>query len=155
MRTLVVIRHAKSDWTGDPPDLERPLATRGLRQATEAGAWVATHLRPLDLAVLSPARRAQQTWSLVAAELSPTPPTLTVDEVYDERDLRPIVLALPAKAHRVALVGHDPSVSHLVHSLTGKQVEMKTSALAVIEIDGPWARARTGRLAAHGRPPGS
>ena len=38
--TLVVIRHAKSDWDVDAPDKERPLAKRGRRQAPAAGRWL-------------------------------------------------------------------------------------------------------------------
>lgn len=154
MRTLVVIRHAKSEWAGNPPDLERPVATRGLLQGTEAGAWIATHMRPLDLAVVSPARRAQQTWALVAAELDPQPPMVTEDRIYSMHGLMTVVRGLPADARRVALIGHEPSVSDLVSELTGHWVEMKTSAVAVIEIKGLWADARKGRLVAHGRPPG-
>lgn len=153
MRTLVVIRHAKSEWEGNPPDLERPLATRGLLQATEAGAWIARHLLSLDLVVVSPARRAQQTWALAAAELSTTPPVVTVEEVYAADSLLGVVRSLPADAERVALVGHEPSVSDLVGELTGEWVDMKTSAIAVVEVKGEWADARRGRLVAHGRPP--
>lgn len=154
MRTLVVIRHAKSEWEGNPPDLERPLATRGLLQATEAGAWIARHLPPLDLVVVSPARRAQQTWALAAAELATAPPVVTVEEVYAADSLLGVVRSLPADAKQVALVGHEPSVSDLVGELTGEWVDMKTSAIAVVEVKGEWADARRGRLVAHGRPPG-
>ena len=36
-RTLILLRHAKSDWSGNESDEHRPLAKRGLRQAPEAG----------------------------------------------------------------------------------------------------------------------
>ncbi|MDY7556428.1 SixA phosphatase family protein [Cryobacterium sp. 10C3] len=53
-RTLILLRHAKSDWSGEVSDLERPLAERGLRQAPLAGAWLARNIGHIDLAVVSP-----------------------------------------------------------------------------------------------------
>jgi len=40
-RTLILLRHAKSDWSGDETDVARPLAKRGRRQAPDAGRWLA------------------------------------------------------------------------------------------------------------------
>ena len=57
--TLVVIRHAKSDWDVDAADRDRPLAKRGRRQAPYAGRWIAEQGIVLDLAVVSPAARAR------------------------------------------------------------------------------------------------
>ena len=68
-RTLVLIRHAKSDWSNDLPDDERPLAPRGRRQAPAIGPWLVEHDLVPDLAVVSIARRAQETWEAVASGL--------------------------------------------------------------------------------------
>ena len=68
-RTLVLIRHAKSDWSNDLPDDERPLAPRGRRQAPAIGPWLVEHDLVPDLAVVSVARRAQETWEAVASGL--------------------------------------------------------------------------------------
>ena len=43
-RTLILLRHAKSDWSGDQADLARPLAKRGRRQAPDAGRWLAANI---------------------------------------------------------------------------------------------------------------
>ena len=67
-RTLILLRHAKSDWSGGEPDRLQPLAPRGRRQAPEAGQWLADHAGVIDLAVVSTAARAQQTWQLAAAD---------------------------------------------------------------------------------------
>lgn len=154
MRTLIVVRHGKSDWAGDEPDRERPLARRGLRQMPESATWIAEHHPRVDLAVVSPARRARQTWELVAEALGPDAPEVVIDErVYAAygRDLTALVRALPAAATTVALVGHNPGLEELVSELTGVGVEMPTSAVAVIAFDAEWeSRAR---LVSHGRPP--
>lgn len=154
-RTLVLIRHAKSDWSGDEPDHERPLAKRGKRQAPEAGAWIAANLR-LDLAVVSPAARAHATWRLVAAELAEQPETVFDERVYaaSSRTLLAIVRELPDTATTVAIVGHNPGLEDLVTLLTGEWQAMPTSAVAVIDVEGTWADVGEGAtLRTAGRPP--
>ncbi len=69
-RTLVILRHAKAERPGDPPDVERPLTTRGHADATAAGTWRASHDLYPDLVLCSPARRARQTWDAVATALA-------------------------------------------------------------------------------------
>jgi phosphohistidine phosphatase len=155
--TLVLVRHAKSDWSANAPDLERPLNKRGKRQAPESGQWLAEHLQPIELAVVSPAQRARSTWDLVAAELS-DPPPITVDErayTFDARGLLPIIHELSDDLGTVALVGHNPAMEELASQLTGAWVAMPTSCVAVIGLPGPWSEAGpSGTLLAHGRPPG-
>src|SRR6476620_12682109 len=67
--TLILLRHAKSDWSGHEADIARPLAKRGRRQAPDAGRWLATNIDSIDLAVVSPASRARSTWDLVSVRL--------------------------------------------------------------------------------------
>lgn len=151
MRTLVVLRHGKSDWSVPAGDAERPLAERGRRQAAEAGRWLAEHGPALDLAVVSPARRARETWERASSRLDAAPP-LRVDEdayTFDGAGLEQLVRALGPE-DVVVLVSHNPAVEELVETLTGEWVAMPTSCLAVVELDGWKGR---GRLVAHGRPP--
>ena len=156
-RTLILLRHAKSDWSGDEPDHDRPLAKRGRRQAPEAGRWLADLVGRIDLAVVSPAVRARQTWELVSAPLSEPPPTRFEDRVYaaSAGALLDIVRALPDDATTVVLVGHNPGLEDLASALTGRWVSMPTSALAVIGLSGGWQTAGTDEadLLASGRPP--
>ncbi len=155
--TLVLIRHAKSDWSANAPDLQRPLNGRGRRQAPESGRWLAQHLQPIELAGGSPAQRARSTWELVAAEL-PEPPPISVDErayTFDARGLLPIIHGLSEDLSTVALVGHNPAMEELASHVTGSWVSMPTSCVAVIGLPGPWSEAGPGAtLLAHGRPPG-
>jgi len=154
--TLVVIRHAKSDWDVDAPDKERPLAKRGRRQAPAAGRWLAAQGIEIDLAVVSPATRARQTWELVAAELGTLPPTQVVEAAYtfDGDDLVGVIRGLPESAASVAFVGHNPAVEEFVEELTGEYAALPTSAIAVIEVPS-WASVGSGavgRLIANLRP---
>jgi len=149
VQTLIVLRHAKSDWSGSERDHDRPLAKRGRRQAPEAGQWLAGHAGPIDLAVVSTAVRAQQTWALAAAELEVPPPIRSDERVYavSGRALESVLDELPDELATVVLVGHNPGVEELVHRLTGEWVELPTSAIAVVDVT-------AGRVVAAGRPPG-
>ncbi len=156
--TLVLVRHAKSDWSGAHPDHERPVGARGRRQAPEAGRWLARELPRLDLALVSPAQRARTTWELVSAELSAAPPVRVEEDLYSfgADPLLRVVRRLGGEVASAALVGHNPALEELVEQLTGEWVPMPTSALAVVELAGLWADAGdgAGRILAAGRPPG-
>ena len=155
--TLILLRHAKSDWSGHEGDHDRPLAKRGRRQAPEAGRWLAADVDSIDLAVVSTANRARSTWDLASDELDEPPRTRLDNEAYAAStvDLLHIVRGLDEALNTVVLVGHNPGIEELAEVLTAERVPMPTSALAVIELTSTWdgaGRAR-GRLRAAGRPP--
>jgi phosphohistidine phosphatase len=154
-RTLVLLRHAKSDWSVDACDADRPLNKRGKRQAAETGRWLARHL-PVDLALVSTAKRAQQTWRLACEQIPGSTPCRDSSTLYthDGSEVLRLVRSLPVNAHWVVLVGHNPAHVDAVDRLTGTWVEMPTSALAVVRL-AEWGDAGTtpGTLAGHGRPP--
>ncbi len=156
-RTLILLRHAKSDWSGDEPDIARPLARRGRRQAPEAGRWLTTHIDSIDLAVVSPAHRARSTWDLASAELDVPPSTRLDDRMYAASDdeLLAVLREVPDEVDTVVLVGHNPGLEDLASRLTGERVPMPTSALAVIAVPGSWSSAghQPAVLLTSGRPP--
>ncbi len=156
-RTLILLRHAKSDWSGAEPDLARPLANRGRRQAPDAGRWLAAHLERIDLAVVSPAVRARSTWDLVSAELEVAPRFRIDDRLYgaSDRELLTVTRDLPDDLHTVVLVGHNPGLEDLAGLLAAALAPMPTSALAVLAVSGSWSTASPGSavLVASGRPP--
>jgi phosphohistidine phosphatase len=155
--TLVVLRHAKSDWSTGQGDRDRPLSGRGSRQAPEAGRWLAEHGPVPDQVVVSPAVRARRTWDLVAAAMPASPPTRVDDRVYAGSldELLSVVADLPEAADTALLVGHNPGLEELVEHLTGEHVRLPTSALALVDVPGPWSGLDQGRgtLRASGRPP--
>jgi phosphohistidine phosphatase len=156
--TLILLRHAKSDWSGGEPDHERPLAARGRRQAPEAGRWLAGHVDRIDLAVVSTAERARSTWSLASAELGVAPPVRLEEQAYGASSgaLLRLVRELPEALETVVLVGHNPGLEDLASSLAGTWVPMPTSALAVVRVTAAWAGAgpSSAELTTSGRPPG-
>ena len=147
-RHLVLLRHAKSAWPNGVPDLRRPLAKRGRRDAAALGCWLHEHAPRLDAVVCSPAERARQTWTLVAAELDDPPPAS-----YDERaygatatQLLALVRNLPDEINTAVLIGHNPDLQELAELLTGQDVEMKTSAVAIVASPGRWTDTGPGTM---------
>lgn len=171
MRTLMLLRHAKSSW--EQPgldDFDRPLAPRG----REAAPRIGRHLQeagPLPERVLcSAALRARQTWDLVAAELEPAArgevDLVFMDELYLATPARmlDVLAGVGDEISRLMLVGHNPGMEVLASRLIGsgpkdlrKRMEKKfgTAALALIEFESAgWGdlRERSGQLVRFVRP---
>lgn len=155
-RTLLVIRHAKSDWGAGEPDIRRPLSKRGRRDAPEVGRWLARQGLDPDWAGVSPATRTQQTWQLLAAAGGLTTDTTTVPGLYlgDVPDLLDALREVPADAAAAALVVHLPGCADLASWLTAgrgdeaaqaaMQEKFPTGALARIELAVPWSELTAG-----------
>lgn len=162
-RRLVLIRHAKSDWSEPVSDRERPVSSRGRRQAPAIGTWLRAQDMVPELALVSPARRASETWDLVASGIGDAvsrdgaPPVVQrAVEAYtfDGDDLMRLIHTVPIEREIVALVGHNPAIEELLEMLTGADQPMPTSSLAVIDPGTiPWSELTAGaRLVTAGRP---
>lgn len=118
MKTLILVRHAKSSWHHpDLRDFDRPLNARGLRNAPMMGARLQTaRVRPQRL-MTSPAVRAQSTAEILAEELGlPSTAIQREERLYAasvETWLEVIEQLVPAE-DTVLLVGHNPAISELV-----------------------------------------
>ena len=151
MKTLLLMRHAKSDWDADyGSDHDRPLNNRGLRSARLMGRVLAEEGLVPDLIISSTALRARRTAEL-AIEGGDWDSALVLDRsLYDEGPRG--VLEAGASApdvNSVMLVGHQPTWSMVVSALTGERADMKTATVAVIELDlDSWAElpGATGKL---------
>jgi phosphohistidine phosphatase len=148
MLDLMLLRHAKSSWAdAGQEDSDRPLNDRGRRAATAVGRYMSSNDLVPQLVLCSPAKRAKETWGLVAGELTTVPAILIVPEIYDFGDGKTLMDCLRRKAgavQSVLLVGHNPSIGRLAQNLIGKgsnrlreRLEKKypTAALAVISFD--------------------
>jgi phosphohistidine phosphatase len=148
-KTLVIVRHAKSAWPDDVADHDRPLSERGRRDAPAVGRWLREQGIVAELAVVSSARRARETFELAAAELDPAPKPLITDSVYgaSTADLLDTVRELPSAVTVALLVGHNPSIGRLAAILderAGATLEFKTSAVAVYEVGPGWPEVNPG-----------
>lgn len=122
MKTLYLLRHAKSSWK-DPTlaDHDRPLAPRGRRAARVMADHIVT-IRPRPRLVLcSTARRARETCDLIVGGLVASVAVELDDELYGASDgeLRVRLHQLPADADAVLVIGHNPALSELATQLAG------------------------------------
>lgn len=142
-RRLIVMRHAKSDWSTSEPDHDRPLAPRGRREATLAGSWLGTHVGTIDLVLCSSSTRTRQTWRRVARRLTNQPELRVEQRLYaaSSKRLIGVLRELPPAARTVLLIGHNPGVEDLVAELTGVGRTMRTSSVAVLSSRGGWSTA--------------
>ena len=144
MKSLLLLRHAKSDW-GDPglADFDRPLNARGRDAAPKIGRYISDHDLEPDLVCCSTAKRAQQTWSLVAAALAHQPPVEHRDDLYlaPPDTLLEAVKNTPDRVQRVMILAHNPGLHDFACALAKtahdrnerQELEqgMPTAALAV------------------------
>lgn len=146
MSTLVLLRHAKSDWSEAVPDEQRPLAPRGRRDAPAVGRWLAQNLPDIEMVLVSPAERAQLTWALAVDELNPAPPWRIEPELYFGSLQSMITVIAGENAETLVVVGHNPSLENLVERLTGEQVKLKTSTIAQLDVADRLAHAELIRV---------
>lgn len=153
MKTLILVRHAKSSWD-DPnlPDEARPLNARGKRDAPTMGKRLAARRVKVDLILSSPAVRAIKTARILAHELGYKLKSIVVDDrLYPGvvNDLLEIVHNLGNEVNRVMLVGHDPALSKLAHRLASDITHMPTCAVAEFTFNAKsWREVRKLTVAA-------
>jgi phosphohistidine phosphatase len=119
MRRLMLLRHAKTEQAGSGErDHDRKLTKRGRDDAPVIGAYMARHNLVPDLVLVSPATRAVETWTLVAAALAKKSRVVTEAAVYNTTADKLIALiGETGKAQTLLVVGHNPSLHDLAKVL--------------------------------------
>ncbi|MBK8900766.1 MAG: histidine phosphatase family protein [Anaerolineaceae bacterium] len=159
MKTLLILRHAKSDWGNSHlQDHDRPLNDRGRYDAPRMGAWLKQQDMVPELIISSTAERAWTTAELVA---------LACDFAGELRTTRDFYLAGPPEYievlneladsfERVMIVGHNPGMEELVALLTEQERPFTTANVAVVELPidswGELSIFTDGRLRHHWQP---
>ena len=147
---LWLIRHAKSDWS-EPglSDFDRPLNKRGRRDGPKMQAWLSTQDHPASWIWSSRATRARTTADFVAAGFAAASPTIIEDRrlyLASAETLLDVLRETPVPEASVALVAHNPGLTHLVNLLSGAEVldNLPTFGVARFEVDTPWPSLRFG-----------
>ncbi|QKK27306.1 SixA phosphatase family protein [Rhizobium hidalgonense] len=143
---LIFLRHAKSVWPDGVADRERPLADRGRKAAPVIGAYMVREKLIPDLALVSPARRAQETWKLVRRTLSKKVSEVEAADIYEvsaERILD-VIRAVEPGIRTLLIVGHNPGIENAaslivadgnVDAMGRMREKFPTAGLAVIDLD--------------------
>jgi phosphohistidine phosphatase len=137
MKTLLVLRHAKSSWDDAAlDDHERPLNKRGRRDAPRMGALVREHGLIPDVVISSDAVRARLTAEAVVEAARYAGEILLDRRLYmaGPADILSLLRTVGEKAETVMIVGHNPGLEELVAQLTGDWQDLPTAALAQIVL---------------------
>jgi phosphohistidine phosphatase len=144
-RTLLLVRHAQAG--NAPLDADRPLTEHGTEQARAIGTWLAERALVPDRVLVSPARRAGQTWTAAAERLAAADPT--VDPRLYENTFDAVLEAIretPDDVRCLAVIGHNPSIGGLAHELGDGSFDsgFPAGGVAVLELTGPYAALEPG-----------
>jgi phosphohistidine phosphatase len=150
-RTLLLLRHAKSDYPDGVADHDRPLAARGVREGALAGEWISANVGPVDAVLCSSATRTRQTLERTGI----TAPVQYVDRIYDAtpgvviEEINGVAARFDSEISTLLVVGHEPVMSSLALSLADEQssngpvaqalsMKFPTSSVAVLRLTSPW-----------------
>jgi phosphohistidine phosphatase len=137
MKTLLLLRHAKSSWKHpELADYDRPLNKRGKRTAPRMGELLKDEDLIPDFILCSSAVRTHMTALLVAKACTYRGEIKQTRKLYlAEPQAYVEVLREVVEIHaRVLVVGHNPGLEALIEALTGEAMVMPTAALAYVEL---------------------
>jgi phosphohistidine phosphatase len=154
MKTLLILRHAKTQPDAPAGDHARELTKRGHRNAAAMGDYIKTLTGTADAIITSDATRALQTAEIVAEAVGFQTPLTVVPRIYgaDLNTLLALVRSILDEVDTAIIVGHNPGFEELAEALAGNHdegVRLPTAGLALLEFDVErWDAARrgTGRL---------
>ena len=146
MRRLMLLRHAKSDRPEGTDDHDRPLAKRGRKNRPLMGIYMAKKGLLPDLAIVSTARRARETWKLVRPAFKQDVVRRKEPRIYDAaaKAILDVINETAPDVKALLLVGHNPGLQDLALKLIGKgrQSDLSrlhrkypTAGLVVIDFD--------------------
>lgn len=159
MRTLLLMRHAKSSWKDSTlADHDRPLKKRGFKAALQMGQLIRQeHLAP-ELILCSTAVRARQTLEELLKDCGAAPPIQELSALYHASPAAflSVLQNVDSSLESVMVISHNPGLEQLLQEITGQAEELPTAALAVISLPiDAWSQLElnaTGRLSSLWRP---
>jgi phosphohistidine phosphatase len=138
MRTLLIMRHAKSSWDDcDLSDFERPLNSSGLQTAQFMGNLLYKYDLQPNYIISSSAKRAKQTAVLIKASAEIENPIEFEEKVYEASPatLLNVAFGISEKYKSVLLIGHNPGIESFVRFLTGEKQLMSSGSIAIINLN--------------------
>lgn len=155
MARLYLLRHAQALSGAGGGDSERALSERGQRDAVALGNWLRRQGIVLDEAVCSPARRARETWELLASRLDAPPEAVNEPLIYDAGPDR-LIAWLGSRAgapESLIVIGHNPTLHQVAFALSGtgdrQAIDRLTTGfppggLVELHLPGDWSTLRPG-----------
>lgn len=149
MKTITLIRHAKSSWEYDVSDIDRPLSTRGVNDANLLSKKFIEYSFEPDAIFSSPANRALTTCNIFIDNLNVSKKLLSVDEkLYDfgGHQVAKFINNLSDQYNKVMIFGHNHAFTAIANSCGSTYIDnVPTCGLVMIEFEVDyWADVKKG-----------
>ena len=146
MKTLLVMRHAKSSWD-DPAsaDRDRPLNRRGREAAEKMGRWMLERNLVPDRILSSDSERTRQTVTLLSSQWPRPIDTQFTAELYlcPAAEIADVVRKYGGDADRLLILGHNPGMEEFLEATVGYAKKFPTAAFAELRVDAAsWSHFR-------------
>lgn len=140
MKTIYLVRHAKSSWQYDDiDDYDRPLKGRGIRDAHMISQWLLDELDGPQMLMSSPATRALHTAMIFARTLNFPFGEIQVDDrlyLATSETLLDIIQALPDDLDSVMFFGHNPTITNFVNRSVDQRIDnVPTSGVVCLRFE--------------------
>lgn len=137
MKTLIVLRHAKSDHPHGVRDHDRGLNDRGKRDAVRVGEVLTQRGLSPDIVVCSSAKRAQSTAKRVGKACGHADAIVTAETLYEAYidDILKVVRSIPEQHSTALIIGHNPGFGRFAEILGGRIDAFPTSCWAHLSIE--------------------
>lgn len=140
MKTLILVRHAKSDWNEEGlSDIERPLNERGKKDAPEMAKRLRKKSVRIDRFISSPAKRAFRTARFFAEAFDVKKDAIQVEKtLYGAltSQFEQVVAAAKAKDDTIALFSHNPGITEYANTLCNVHTDnMPTCAIFAVQAE--------------------
>jgi phosphohistidine phosphatase len=140
MKTLYIVRHAKSSWDfSEISDKERPLLEKGKKRTKIINDYLINNKIQVDLLISSSAVRARETAKIIAKAIQYTEDRIRIEDfIYfaDAERMFDIFYDVPAIIDSIMIVGHNPTVTSFANLFLENKIDwMPTSGVACIQFD--------------------
>lgn len=135
MKTLILVRHAKSDWPEDTEDFDRPLTERGIENAHKMAAYLMQNGIHIDQFISSPALRALHTCEIFNETYHIE--ILTNRKLYNanENNFESVINDLTDEVNSVAMFSHNNGISNFANMMSGDIFAFPTCGVAGFQVD--------------------
>ncbi|MFO8054226.1 MAG: histidine phosphatase family protein [Bacteroidales bacterium] len=140
MRTLYLVRHAKSSWENpEIPDFQRPLLEKGKKRTKQMIDYLESRDVKIDLMISSHAKRARETAEILAHAFQYPADQIKIDHLIyegDEQQIANSFFDLPSWVHHLWIIGHNPSITNFANLFLEKRIEyLPTSGIISINFE--------------------
>jgi len=136
MKTLLLMRHAKSSWNSDARnDHDRPLNKRGYRDAPKMALYLQEHQLLPELVISSTAKRTTETWQHMQLSIPHRIPIQYSEDLYHAglRQIRQQICSRASNQNCIMVLGHNPGWEDAATDLSGLFITMTTANIVILK----------------------